>query len=335
MRLPKFELLQPKSLEEACAMAEAADGNGKVLAGGTDLLPVMKLRGIVPHQVINLKGISELRYVESSSEGLRIGSLTGLDTQEENRQVRATHPLLAEAVGQVASYQLRNMATIGGNVCLDSKCWYFNQSQQWWKSRDLCFKRGGDRCYVVKGGDYCHALSCADTVPALMVMGAQLRLVSSRGERLVAVEDFYTGDGRSVNVLQPGEVLAEIIIPPQPAGSGWAFIKKSYRGVVDFALVDVAVRLSLDPDGTCTEARIALNAVAPRPLRAAGAEETLQGQKLELEIIRQAAERAAAEARPVSSIWTSVYYRRRLIRVLTQRALEQAAARAKGGNSHE
>lgn len=263
---------------------------------------------------------------------MQIGSMVGLDRLAVEPAVVQNHPMLAAAARQVASYQLRNMATIGGNVCLDSKCWYYNQSHQWWKTRPLCFKREGDRCYVVKGGEQCYALSCADTVPALIAMGAKLKLVSSGGEREVAVEDFYTGEGRSVNLLQPGELLVEIQVPEQPKASGWGYIKISPRGAVDFALAEVAVRLNLDQDGTCIEARIVLNAVAPQPLRATGAENLILGKELEDEVIKEAAALAASEARPLSSIWTSVYYRRRLIKVLVERALQQAVTRAKGGN---
>lgn len=334
MRVPKFELLQPGSLTKACDLAKAAGPEGQLLAGGTDLLPLMKLRGIVPRQVINLKSIDELYQVEAEHDGLSIGSLVELDVLEDNPAVTADYPMLAAAVGEVASYQLRNMGTIGGNVCLDSKCWYYNQSHQWWKARDLCFKRGGNCCYVVKGGDRCYAISCADTVPALIAMEAQLKVSNSNSERWIAVEDFFTGEGRSVNLLQPGDILTEIRVPAQPDDSGWSYIKLSPRGALDYALVDVAVRLRLSADGTCNEARIALNAVAPQPLRAASAEQVLIGQPLSAEVIQLAAEKAAADAKPLSSIRASVYYRRRIIKVLTQRALTQAGERAvKGGEA--
>src|SRR3990172_1089529 len=230
MRLPKFEYLEPHSIQQACALLTDHAGEARLLAGGTDLLVALKLRSITPRYLVNLKTIPGLDALSVSDDAIPFGPLLALSTVASAPLVRETLPALAQAASRAASPQIRNAGTLGGNVCLDNRCTYYNQSDMWRRNWELCFKYGGDKCYVVKGGKQCYALASADTVPALLALNATLRLVSSSGERVVPLDQFYTGKGDVPTTLQPGEVLTTIIVPrPQP-GSASAFLKLARRG---------------------------------------------------------------------------------------------------------
>jgi len=225
----------------------------------------------------------------------------------------------------VASPLIRNNATIGGNVALDSKCWYFNQSAQWRKSFAPCFKRGGDVCHVVKGGKHCFSVYCPDTVPALMALGAEVDIVSEHGKRTMTLDAFCTGKGEKPNVLELDEMISEIRVPNQPARTGTAFIKLATRGSIDYALVDVAVALSREADnGHCRDAKVVVAAIGPGPVNSTKAAGALIGRELNDQAFEAAGAAAVDEARRVSSVWTSVKYRRKAMRVLVSRAARQA-----------
>jgi len=209
------------------------------------------------------------------------------------------------------------MATLGGNVCLDNKFSYFNQSAFWWKSRPDCFKRGGDTCYVVKGGKGCHALSAADTVSALIALDAAIVISSTERERRIRLEDFFTGDARAPQNLGVNEVVTGIILPSN--GQGWkdGFLKKSARGSVDFAIASLSVRLIMK-EPFVEDARIALNGVSTKPVRAAEAENYLKGKKVSDETVGHAAETVLKEIKPLSLIGCSAFLRRNVIRAMFQ-----------------
>ncbi len=228
---------------------------------------------------------------------------------------------MAKAAKAVGFNQLRNMATLGGNVCLNNKCSYFNQSAFWWKSRPDCFKRGGDRCYVVKGGKECFSLSAADTVSALMVLDAELLIKGLTNERRVPISDFYTGNGRKPHDLREDELISAILILPD--GRRWkdGFLKKSARGSVDFSIASLSVRLKMN--GPIVEdARLALNGVSTRPVRPVEAENYLKGKKIEDETVSQAAETALKEIKPLSLIGASAFLRRNVIRAMFEDTFE-------------
>ena len=326
MRLSKFEYLEPQSIDEACSMLAAHAGEAQVLSGGTDLMVLMKQRVATPGYLVNLKSIPGLSYIASDADfGLRIGPLTTLRSVSRSPLVKEKFPILAEAAGRVASPLIRNSATIGGNIGLDSKCWYYNQSAQWRKTFDPCLKRGGNVCYVVEGGKRCFSVFCADTAPALIVLNAEIDLVSGRGKRTLALEKFYTGKGEKVNELAPDEVISEIRIPNPTAGTGTAFLKLATRGSIDYALVDVAVRLTREPkNGHCGEAKICVAATGPGPVLAKEAAQALKGQELGDDVLTTAGEAAVKETRYISSVWTSVAYRRKMIKALVKKAVREA-----------
>lgn len=291
MTLPKFEYLAPKSLPEACSLLLQHRGGAQVMMGGTDLLPKMKDRVLMPQYVIGLKSIGGLDYLEhDNSRGLRIGASTTLVQVAESPTVLKEFPLLSEAIMQMASVQVRNIGTVTGNLC--------------------------------------NASPSADTAPSLIVMGATVKLVDADGQnRTVSLEDLFVAPGQTA--LKEGELLEEIILPPAPARSGGAYIKLSLRRAVDLATVGVGCFLTLDGEDRCREIKIALGAVAPTPIRATSAEAALTGQPLNEEILQKAAEAAIEDSKPITDIRGSKEYRRKMVGVLTMRAVRQAWEKAR------
>lgn len=330
MRLPSFEYLEPQSLSEASSMLAAHKGEARLVSGGTDLLVLMKQRVVTPPYVVNLKSVGGLSYIDyDGKKGLRIGPLTTLRTVASSPIVKEQFPILAEAADRVASPLIRNNATIGGNIALDNKCWYYNQSHDWRRGWAPCLKRGGDVCHVVKGGKRCFSVHCSDTVPALIALGAELDIVSSQGKRTLALEKFHTGVGETPNVLGPDEIISEIRVPKLPTGTRTAFIKLAFRASIDYGLVDVAVALTGEAnDGRCKDAKIVVSAVGPGPVNASRAARTLIGQEIDEKTAEAAGQAALEEARHISSVWTSVAYRRKMIKMLVARAVSQAWSNA-------
>jgi 4-hydroxybenzoyl-CoA reductase subunit beta len=285
---------------------------------------MLKRRNRTAPHVLNIKRVPELKSISYSKEkGLHIGCAVTLREMIDHPVVSKKYPILAQAAGAVGFNQLRNMATLGGNVCLDNKCSYFNQSAFWWKSRPDCFKRGGDRCYVVKGGKECFSLSAADTVSALMVLDAELIIQGSTNERRVLIGDFYTGNGTRPHDLRGDEIVSAILIPPEDRGWKQGFLKKSARGSVDFAIASLSVRLKMNGP-VVEEARIALNGVSTKPVRPAEAENYLKGKRISDETVAHAAESAIKEIKPLSLIGASAFLRRNVIRAMFEDLMASA-----------
>jgi len=319
MRLSRFEYLEPKNIKEARSVLSEKGKEAMLIAGGTDILVKMKQRVVAPRYLVNLKRIDRMRGIEfDERKGLTIGALATLEEVEESSSVKERFPALCQAAGRVAAPQLRNTGTLVGNVCIDSMCWYYNQSRQWRKARPPCFKAGGDRCYVAKGGKECVALFQADTPPALIALGAKVNVVGPDKERLVDIEDIYSQKGQKANTLGPDEFISELQIPTHPGNSGGGYLKESTRGAIDFPVVGVACQLSRE-DGKCKDVRIALTAVASGPVRAREAEEVLKGKTITDDLIGKAAEAAQGSIRPMPHMGVSVWYKRRLIKVMVQR----------------
>lgn len=331
MPLPNFEYFEPKTVEEAFPLLSQHKGEAKVIAGGTDLLVRMNQCVLTPSYLINLKRIQDLNtIIHDHKEGLRIGALTTLHALETSAIIKEKFSALAQAASRAASPQIRNTGTIGGNICLDTRCWYYNQSQRWRQSISPCFKLGGDLCHVVKRGDHCYSLFSADTVPALIGLGAKIKIMSPGDERVIPLEAFYTGVGETVHVLQPDEIVTEVQVPNPPPGTGGVYLKYSTREVVDFPILGVAVVMTLGSNNReCTEARIVLGAVSPAPVRATKAEDRLRGKEIEDDLIEEIAEGTIKEAGPIVPIGTSVGHKRRMMRVFVKRAIEQALGCAK------
>jgi 4-hydroxybenzoyl-CoA reductase subunit beta len=327
MRLPQLTYHEPTSVRELLSIKQELKGDCAVLAGGTDLLPMLKRRNRTAPHLLNIKRISELKRISHSEEnGLQIGSTVTLRDVIDHPVVSKEYPMLAQAAGAVGFNQLRNMATLGGNVCLDNKCSYFNQSAFWWKSRPDCFKRGGDQCYVVKGGKECFSLSAADTVSALMVLDAELIILGPKNERRVPIKDFYTGNGQEPHDLRDEEIVSAILIPAD--GRSWkqGFLKKSVRGSVDFAIASLSVRLKVD-GAIVKDARIALNGVSTKPVQPVEAEYYLKGKKIDDETVSRTAETALKAIKPLSLIGASAFLRRNIIRAMFEDLMASISSR--------
>jgi 4-hydroxybenzoyl-CoA reductase subunit beta len=322
MRLPKFEHLQPDSLEEALDLLSQYGEDAKVIAGGTDLLVMMKHRLLTPKYLLNLKGIG-LDFIEESQEGLRIGALTRLTTLIKSPLVQQRFPVLVQAASYVAAPPVRNMATLGGNLCLNTRCFFYNQSQFWRQARPLCFKTGGEMCHAVKGGDHCYSAYQGDLAPVLIALEARVKLASKNGERVIPLLDLYTGQGEEPIAVKPDEILTEVEIPAPTATWGGDYQKLRYRGAMDFPLVGAAAVLHGN-GGSCVKAKVVLTAVASAPVVVEEANKLLEGSKLDEEVIAEAAEAAYKVAHPVDNIGSTPLYRRKMVRVMTKRAIANA-----------
>lgn len=292
-----------------------------LVAGGTDLFPNMKRRQFTPQVLIGLRGISTLKSIHGSAEqGMRIGSGVTLTTLAEHPLVLEHYPALATAAGSVSTPQLRNVGTIGGNLFLDTRCNYYNQTEFWRQSIGYCMKKDGDICLVAPGSPRCWAISSADTAPVLVSLNAQARLVSVRGERLVAVGKLFRDDGMHPYTRASDEILSEIILPP---ADGWrsVYLKLRRRGSFDFPILGVAVALRTDADGKVEDARITLGAVASYPVEATEAAALLIGQRLTSEIIHEAATLAAKRAKPLDNADLTINYRKQVTPIYIRRAL--------------
>jgi 4-hydroxybenzoyl-CoA reductase subunit beta len=293
MRLPWFEYRAPKTLAEATRILAGEGPHAMLIAGGTDLLPNMKRRQMAPKVLVSLTGVAELR-----NNGSAYGSGLTL-TQIVNSNAPTA---LRQAAHQVATVHLRNMGTLGGNLCLDTRCNYYNQNYEWRKAIDFCLKKDGDICWVATASKRCVAASSTDCAPALIALGARLSLVSTKSEREVSVEDFYNNDGIDYLKRQPDEILAEVRIPQTSKSTYW---KLRRRGAFDFPVLGVAA--ATDADGNT---KIALGAVASRPFLVEKANEFLKGKKLTDEVIDEAAKLVASRAKPMDNADLDLYWRK-------------------------
>jgi 4-hydroxybenzoyl-CoA reductase subunit beta len=324
IRLPPFTYLAPRTVADAARLLAEHGPEAMLVAGGTDLYPNMKRRQFEPRVLVGLGGIAELRGIGGRpGEGLTIGPTTTLTAVSRQADVVSHYPALATAAGLVSSPQLRNMGTIGGNVCVDTRCNYYNQSYQWRRAIGFCMKKDGDICLVAPGSPRCWAVSSSDTAPVLWSLGARVRLVGAAGERTVPLSALYQDDGIQYLTRRSDEVLAEILLPP---ADGWrsAYLKLRRRGSFDFPVLGVAVALRMEAE-VVREARIVLGAVASLPREARPAAEALVGQRLTSELIARVADLAAGPAKPLDNTDYAHYYRKRMTRVFVTRALRRLA----------
>lgn len=286
--LKSFEYFEPRTVEEVVRILFMYGGEAKVLAGGVDLVPKMRKRQIQPKCLVSIQRIPGIDYIEGDgAEGLRIGALTSLRSIELSPAIQKDYELLHEAIHQIASIQVKNMGTAVGNLCV--------------------------------------ATPASDIALPLLVLGAKLRIVGLTQERTAPIEKFFIGVGQTV--LQPSEIVTEVLLPSPPAATGGAFLKL-VRTATDVAKVNVAVTVTVT-DGICQDVKIALGSVAPTPIRANKAEEALKGKKLDQETIAEAAETAAEETKPIDDIRSTAEYRKEVTKVLVRRAIEKASKRAK------
>jgi carbon-monoxide dehydrogenase medium subunit len=281
----RFEYVEPTTIQEAVSSLIKYDGKGKVIAGGTDLLVQMRKKTIKPEYVIDITYIPGLDYIRyDKKEGLRIGALTTIRSLELSAELRQKYPVISDAAGHLGSVAVRNLGTLGGNIC--------------------------------------NAAPSAETAPALIGLSAKARIVGSDGERIVLLEDFFTGPGTTV--LKKGELLVEIQVPVPSSTTRGIYLKHAIRGSIDLAIIGVAVIADLEPkEKICKDIRIVLGAVAPTPMRARKAEEILKGKRMEKSLIEKSAEAASAESKPITDVRASAWYRREMVKVFTRQALRE------------
>jgi 4-hydroxybenzoyl-CoA reductase subunit beta len=321
LRLPPFRYLAPNTIEQAASMLAQEGEQAMLVAGGTDLYPNMKRRQFTPPVLIGLRSIAALKHISGSpEEGMRIGAGVTLTTLANHPVIIERYQALATASGSVSTPQLRNMGTIGGNVLLDTRCNYYNQTEFWRHSIGYCMKKDGEVCLVAPGSPRCWAISSADTAPVLVSLDAQVRLVSVRGERIMPVRELFCDDGMNPYTRANDEILSEIILPP---ADGWrsVYFKLRRRGSFDFPILGVAAALRFADDDTAADARLTLGAVASHPVEATDAAKLLLGQHLTPELISEVATLASKRSKPLDNADLTINYRKQVTPVSIRRAL--------------
>ncbi len=281
----RFEYLEPATIEEAVSLLTKYNGRAKVIAGGTDLLVQMRQKVIRPDYVVDIINIPGLDYINYDKEkGLRIGALTTIRSLEKSAELCQRYTVISQASSQLGSVAIRNMGTLGGNLC--------------------------------------NAAPSAETAPALIGLSAKARIVGPDGERVVPLEDFFTGPGTTV--LKTAELLVEIQVPVLPPRTKGVYLKHAIRGAIDLAIVGVAIIITLEPETkVCEDIKVVLGAVAPTPMRAKKTEELIRGKRIDDTLINESAESASTEAHPISDVRASAWYRTEMVKVLTRRVLRE------------
>jgi 4-hydroxybenzoyl-CoA reductase subunit beta len=321
MRLPPFTYRAPRTIDEATALLAASNGAAMLIGGGTDVLPNMKRRQQTPSVLVGLRGIVELKNVVEG-DGLTIGAGVTLTDLLDIPFLRQRYPGLWQAVAQIATPHLRNMGTLGGNLCLDTRCNYYDQTYEWRKAIDFCMKKDGETCWVAPSSRRCLAVSSTDAAPMLAALGAEASLRSTQRERRIGIADLYRNDGIEYLTRQRDELLTAVHLPD---AAGWrsAYWKLRRRGSFDFPVLSVAAALQFSTDKTITAARLVLGAVASCPLVVEHAGPALVGSALTDEAIAAAADLATRPARPMDNTDFSLIWRKRMVRDLVSYALRE------------
>jgi 4-hydroxybenzoyl-CoA reductase subunit beta len=322
LRLHSYEFHRPRSLAEAASLLDDHESDGMLIAGGTDVMPNMKHRLFTPNHLIGLKQVPELHDVRIDNGELVIGAAESLSSIARNPLVIQHAESLALAAGSVAGPQLRNMGTLGGNLCLDTRCTYYNQSFFWRNALGFCLKKDGDVCHVTKVGKKCVAAHSADTPPVLMTLDAVIDLVSAQGTRSVSVADFFIADGIWNTVRKPNEIVARVRVPLPPASMRTSFTKVRQRQAIDFPLLNIAIATDFDGD-VIRSMRMVVSALGSRPREITGLDKVAPGRTLDAETIQAIADRAYQQCHPLENIIVDPDWRRAMVPVYVKRALRQ------------
>ena len=326
LRLPRFRYLRPKTAREAAVMAADLGPRAMFVAGGTDLFPKLKRRQFEIDTLIALDFLS--REVHNGSTECTVGAGVTLAAASSDEHLVKNFTGYAEAAGLVSSPPLRNAGTAGGNLCVDTRCNYYDMTYEWRKAAGFCLKKDGDICLVAPSSPRCWAVTSSDTAPMAIALGGVVSLVGADGERELPVSVLYRDDGIDYMAKQPSEVVTSIRLS---AGSETksAYVKLRRRGSIDFPIAGAAVAVQLDGD-TVVSCRIVLSAVASHPLEATAAEAFLKGKRASADAIRETADIAAKPARPLDNADLSHFWRKRMVRVVVEQALQQATTRTPG-----
>jgi 4-hydroxybenzoyl-CoA reductase subunit beta len=323
LTLPPFVYHAPSKLEEALALLEQHKGKAKLIAGGTDLVPNMKHRLFTPEHVVGLKLVPELHGVRGEGGYLVIGAMTTIAEVSRNPRIALLFPSLARAAAAIAGPQLREMGTIGGNICLDTRCVYYNQTHFWRKALGYCLKKDGTVCHVVKGGQKCVAAASNDTAPVLLTLGASVELASLGGRRAMPLEEFYVADGITNTAIEPHELLTKVRIPIPHAGLITGYQKLRIRAAIDYPSLCVAVAAQRQSDGTLDWVRMTISALGAKP-HTVKRLEPFAGRVLDAATIVELGQVAHRQCHPLTNINVESGWRREMIPVFVRRAFAEA-----------
>ena len=335
LRLHPYTYHRPGTVEEALALLAEHGEDALPIAGGTDLVPNMKHKLFTPGHLVALGGIGELRGIDAAAgrgregeegrPGLRIGAGESLQAVAGHPEVRERLPSLARACSLVSGPQLRRMGTIGGNICLDTRCTYYNQTHFWRKALGFCLKKDGDTCHVIKGGTRCVAAHSADTPPVLITLGAELEIAGPAGRRRVPIGDIFTSDGIWNRRMERGELVVSVFVPFPDPGTRTAFEKLRPRRSIDFPILNLAVAADLDEEGRVTGLRMVASAMGAYPRTLGRVEEAARGNRLTPGVIDAVAEQAHRQCHPLDNIPVDTEWRKAMVPVLVRRALRAIA----------
>jgi len=326
-----FDYQRAQTLEDAVALLARLQGGARALAGGTDLLPSMRMENIKPDLLVSLSAIEPGEPQMLADSSIRIDALSRLASLENSSVLRSKVPMLAQSAHVVGGNQIRQMGTLGGNLCQEIRCLYLDQKHDY-QFVAPCYKRGGECCYPFPRNrpDTCWSVYMSDIAPALIALDAQVEILGETGSRCIRVEELYTGNGLEPLRLGHAELLRAVVIPPSPRGFGWGFHKSTVRGGLEFGMAVIAVSLQLAQDGkTCTDARMVIGAVREGPARPAAAERSLTGAVLDEARLAQAAAEASKEINPLPHHGFTKRHLMDNIRVYLRRTLAQAMERAR------
>ena len=325
MHLPHFEFIQPRTLDDAISALSNYEDEIAIKAGGTALIPAMRSGLLSPDRVLNLSHISILDKIElQTDDQISIGATASLFRIRHSPVINENLPALVEAVEFTSSPSLHHSSTIGGNICQDCRCIYYNQSRTWRELRKKCFKAGGKTCHAVPGAGMCSAVYRGDLAPVLISMNASVILASVKGTREIPLSEFFTGNGIRPNVLGLMEILTEIRIPIPGSNTKCAVEKARIRSSVDYPIAAGAVSLAIDPDGVCTDCKIVLGALGSGPAGSSDAEKILIGSIPDEEILKRAANEAMKKTRPVGNTESTPEHRMELAGYIVLRCLQKA-----------
>jgi xanthine dehydrogenase YagS FAD-binding subunit len=302
--MKNFKIAQPRSIEDVTSLLSAKKERYYLMAGGTDLIGEIKDNIVEPDVVVDLSSLANLSFIRKEKNGVRIGALTTVAELAQDQMIKKEYPGLHQAANSLASPQLRNVGTVGGNLCQRPRCWYYRDSEV------ICRKKGGSRCYAYRGrnryhailgGGLCYIVHPSDLAPMLIALEAEISIHSDRGEKTIPLEDFFILPKTNVhkeNILEPGEIITEIRIPPSQTGEKSTYLKLKERETWDFAVVSAAVK-GTPSKGVFQKIKIVLGGVAPAPWRMKKAEDMIKGKKATEDLLREAARVELKEANPL------------------------------------
>ena len=326
LRLHPYQYHRPRELGEALELLSAHAGDVMPVAGGTDLVPNMKHGLFTPGHLVALKGIDELHGIEELDGQLVIGAAESLTSLASHPLVTRRLPGLASAAGAIAHPMIRNQGTLGGNICLDTRCTYYNQTHFWRQALGFCLKKDGDICHVVKGGTRCVAAHSADTPPILMTLNASIDLASADGRRTLPVDDLYVADGIWNTKREPHELVTRVRVPMPAPGLRASYLKLRERKSVDFPLMGLALAVGMDDDGVVQSIALVVTALGAKPRRIGGLDRIVAGEQLSAEVIEEVAQQAYRQCKPLDNIIVELEWRRAMVPVYVRRAFKEVLA---------